>query len=462
MRHWQLLIRSGFFLFSLMFGLLLSLSLYNSVSVLHADTSSVSTSTLQSQIDQTNAQIKQLQDQIAQLQTQLANTTTQKQTLQNAINALNLNIQKLQKSITLAQAQIKQTNTKISVISTTISTTTTEISQTEGEVADSLRQLDALDAEPLIVALLSGGTLSSFFDQATTLASLRSDLENKIEDLDSLKSTLKTNETAAEAQKEQLAAYQKTLTQQQQGLAISKDSQTKLLTQTKNQESAYQAQIAEKQQEEAGFESDLLNFQSKLNLSFSASSLPETGQGALQWPLAHVYGGACPAPAGQGWVSCITQYFGNTPFATANPQIYSGHGHSGVDLAASPGTPVMAAREGVVLGTGNTDLTCPGASFGKWIFIKHDNGLSTLYGHLASFTVAKGDVVTTGEVIGYSDTTGYATGPHLHFGVYASGGSEIASFASSGCPGKTYTMPVADLSAYLNPLSYLPGVQEQQ
>jgi murein DD-endopeptidase MepM/ murein hydrolase activator NlpD len=449
------LLRFGFFLFSIFCGLVLSLT-FARVSPSYAQTSGTSTSTLQAQIDQTNTQIKSLQDQIAALQSQLTTTTAQKQTLQNAINALNLQIQKLQKSITLAQTQIKQKDAQISVISTTISTTTTQIGQAQLEVAGSLRELDSLDNESLLVALLSGSTLSSFFDQAAALAAVRSDLENKIQDLNTLKGTLKTNETAAEAQKQQLAAYQQTLTQQQQGLAIAKDSQTKLLTQTKNKESAYQTQIAEKQKEEAQFESDLLDFQSKLNLNFSASSLPATGQGALQWPLKGVYGSACPAP--KGYISCVTQYFGNTDFATANPQIYSGHGHSGLDLAASPGTQVYAAREGVVLGTGNTDLTCPGASFGKWIFIKHDNGLSTLYGHLASFTVAKGDIVTTGQLIAYSDTTGYATGPHLHFGVYASAGSEIASFASSGCKGKTYTMPVADLSAYLNPLSYLPPV----
>src|SRR6185437_2695247 len=240
----------------------------------------------------------------------------------------------------------------------------------------------------------------------------------------------------------QLASLQQNLTDQQQGLAITKDSQNKLLTQTKNQESLYQAQIAQKKADEAKFENDLSNFESQLHLTFSASSLPSTGTGALQWPLDRVI---------------ITQYFGNTDFATQNPQIYNGHGHSGIDLGASPGTPVKAARAGVVLGTGNTDVTCQGASFGKWVFIKHDNGLSTLYAHLASFAVSKGDTVTTGQLVGYSDTTGYATGPHLHFGVYASGGSEIASFKSSGCPGKTYTMPVADLSAYLNPLSYLPA-----
>jgi murein DD-endopeptidase MepM/ murein hydrolase activator NlpD len=425
------------FLFSVALGF--SLTLFGATH-LHAQTAS-STSQLQSQIDQTNAQIKQLQDDIAKLQSQLTTTTAQKQTLQNAVAALNLNIQKLQKSVSLTQAQIQQKDSQIGQINTTISTTTSEISQIQQQVGDSLRQLDSLDNESLLAVFLTGGTLSSFFDESASLATVRSDLENKIEDLNTLKTNLQSSKMTAQQKRDELATLQQNLTQQKQGLSISRDSQNQLLTQTKNQESAYQAQIAQKKAQEAQSEADMQKFEAQLNLKFSASSLPPTGQGSLEWPLTRI---------------TITQYFGNTPFATQNPQIYSGHGHSGVDLAASPGTPIMAARAGVVLGTGNTDLTCPGASFGKWVFIKHDNGLSTLYAHMASMVVSQGDVVTTGQLLGYSDTTGYATGPHLHFGVYASAGSEIASFPSSSCKGKVYTMPVGDLSAYLNPLSYLP------
>jgi murein DD-endopeptidase MepM/ murein hydrolase activator NlpD len=401
------------------------------------------TSTLQDQIDQTNAQIQQLQDEIARLEGQLTTTTQQKQTLQSAIKALNLNIQKLQKSVTLTQAQIKQKDSQISTLSTTISTTTSEIEDVQAQVADSLRKLGMLDSEPLLAILLGGSTLSGFFDQSTTLATLRSGLENKIESLNSLKNNLLTSKTAAEQKRQELASLKSNLNNQKQGLAISRDSQNQLLTQTKNQESEYQKQIAQKRAQQAQFESDLQNFQAQLNLTFNPNTLPTTGKGTLQWPLDSVR---------------ITQYFGNTSFSTANPQVYNGHGHSGVDFAASPGTPIKAARAGVVMGTGNTDATCPGASFGKWVFIKHNNGLSTLYAHLASFAVVQGQVVETGQMVGYSDTTGYATGPHLHFGVYASAGSEIASFPSSSCKGKIYTMPVGDISAYLNPLSYLPAL----
>jgi murein DD-endopeptidase MepM/ murein hydrolase activator NlpD len=424
------------------FSLLLVLS-----PLAHADTATpTATSTLQNQIDQTNSQIAQLQAEIAALQKQLDSTTAQKQTLQNAINALTLNIKKLQASISLTQTQIKQKDSQIFQLNTTISTTTDAVSQMEEEVMSALRQLNEQDQEPLLAVLLTDQSLSSFFDQAETINTLRDGLETKIYELDTLKNNLQTSKAQAQQKRDELSSLKNNLTQQQQGLSITRDSQNQLLTRTKNQESAYQAQIAQKQAEEAQFESDLQNFQAQLHLGFSASTLPPSGSAPLQWPLARVR---------------ITQYFGNTPFATANPQIYNGHGHSGLDLAASPGTPVFAARGGVVLGTGNTDLTCPGASFGKWVFVKHDDGLSTLYAHLASILVSQGQVVNTGDQVGYSDTTGYATGPHLHFGVYASAGSEIASFPSSSCKGKTYTMPVGDLSAYLNPLSYLPPVPGQ-
>ena len=185
-----------------------------------------------------------------------------------------------------------------------------------------------------------------------------------------------------------------------------------------------------------------MQFESQLKLSVNPAALPSSGSAPLSWPLDKVF---------------ITQYFGNTPFATANPQIYNGFGHDGVDFRATVGTPTKAALSGVVVGEADTDAVPGCYSFGKWIMLRHADGLSTLYAHLSLQTVLVGETVTTGETIGYSGNTGYTTGPHLHFGVYATAGVEIKPFTTSKhCQGAI--IPLAVLPAYLNPLSYLPAI----
>jgi len=87
-------------------------------------------------------------------------------------------------------------------------------------------------------------------------------------------------------------------------------------------------------------------------------------------------------------------------------------GHTGVDVMGNMGDPVMASASGVV-----TVLLRSDYGYGWRIEIDHGNGLSTLYAHLSSFAVAQGDRVTRGQFIGSVGSTGYSTGPHLHFEV---------------------------------------------
>ena len=111
----------------------------------------------------------------------------------------------------------------------------------------------------------------------------------------------------------------------------------------------------------------------------------------------------------------------------------------------------------MVAGTGNTGVLRSCVSYGKWIMLRHPNGLSTLYAHLSLIDVVPGQQVRAGQTIAYSGNTGYTTGPHLHFGVYATQGIEIKPLTNSvNC--RNIIIPVADFKAYLNPLSYLPKI----
>ena len=91
--------------------------------------------------------------------------------------------------------------------------------------------------------------------------------------------------------------------------------------------------------------------------------------------------------------------------------------HKGVDIAAPKGTSVFAAAEGQVLRIGYD-----AGGYGNFIELRHPNGMTTLYGHLSRVDVASGDEISPGGRIGLVGSTGYSTGPHLHFEVRRDGG----------------------------------------
>ena len=91
------------------------------------------------------------------------------------------------------------------------------------------------------------------------------------------------------------------------------------------------------------------------------------------------------------------------------------HLHTGVDIATAWGAPVLAAAEGRVIYAGWF------GGYGKIVVIDHGEGISTLYGHLSNLLVVAGDDVRRGQPVGRVGSTGFSTGPHLHFEVRING-----------------------------------------
>ncbi|MGN0652145.1 MAG: M23 family metallopeptidase [Gemmiger sp.] len=120
--------------------------------------------------------------------------------------------------------------------------------------------------------------------------------------------------------------------------------------------------------------------------------------GALQWPLP--VAGTITSPQGYR-TDPIT---GETSY------------HSGTDIAAPEGTPILAAADGTVTVANALDRW--GGSYGYYVKLDHGGGLTTLYAHCSSICVTAGQQVQAGEVIAYAGQTGRATGPHLHFEVH--------------------------------------------
>lgn len=396
---------------------------------------------LQQQIDQHNSQITQLDKEIAGYQKELSATSAKKQTLQNTLNQLNLSIKKTTAQVSQTQNKIDATELQIKQLSASIDRAQSSIDANSAGLEETLRSLSEVESTPLVVHLLREGTVADVWKDVSELESLQGAVRSHIQNLATAKKAYTDSRTETEKKQKQLLDQRQALKTQQGSLTAQKQAQSELLSKTKSQEANYQKIIAQKKAQQTQFEQALADLQEKLNYTVNPNQITPAGKGVLRWPAESVR---------------VTQYFGNTPFASSGA--YGGKGHNGIDLGMPIGTPLKAALSGVTLGTGNTDAAAGCYSFGKWVFIKHANGLGTMYAHLSHISVEAGRQVSTGQLIGYSGETGYATGPHLHFGVYVASATQIIKLGSATqktTPCSNVTMPVAPLSGYLNPLNYL-------
>jgi murein DD-endopeptidase MepM/ murein hydrolase activator NlpD len=106
----------------------------------------------------------------------------------------------------------------------------------------------------------------------------------------------------------------------------------------------------------------------------------------------------------------VTQGFGPSDLLLEPPLGPYAHFHTGIDIAAPFGTTVMAAADGVVVAVGHSRI-----GYGNYVVVAHGGGIMTLYGHLLETNVDVGNKVVRGQRVGLEGSTGWSTGPHVHF-----------------------------------------------
>lgn len=401
---------------------------------------------IQREIEDHNAQIEALNKEIAGYEKELTAVGAQKQTLQSTLAQLDLSRKKITASINVTKNKIGTLQLEIQKLSKDIQNAEGAIGVNEEGLAESIRRINETENQSWILAILSSVSIAALWNDVDETREIQDAMQSDIKQLSAQKISLTETKDATEQKRTELVTQQKNLTAQQGSLDATRRAQADLLAETKSKESNYQAILADKLAAKAAFEKALEELESKLEYTLDPSRIPPVGKGILRWPLDNV---------------SITQKFGRT---ADSGRLYASGTHNGVDFRASIGTPIKSALSGTVIGTGNTDGGgC--YSYGKWIVVRHGNGLTTLYAHLSQIDVSQGETVSTGEVIGFSGFTGYATGPHLHFTVFASDGVSIKNLgtwyrengqrATTACAKQGVSIPVAAQSAYLDPLDYL-------
>ena len=218
--------------------------------------------------------------------------------------------------------------------------------------------------------------------------SLRDQTRNTVEKLRVVKERIEAARDAIAAEERQVASAR----------AAVENRQSQLIAARAARESAL-ASIRGTEQELEGDVSDIQSqiqaqLQAVPSAALPAGPLPAASSSGLIWPVNG------PVVSGFGW------RFGGGEF------------HEGIDIAVGSGTPIQAAASGTVV---LLQSEASSGGYGNFTCIDHGGGLSTCYAHQESFAVSSGQQVSQGQVIGYTDCTGYCFGPHLHFEVRVNG-----------------------------------------
>lgn len=401
------------------------------------------TEDLQQKIQNAQAERDNLLEEQRKLQAQLDALNSQHKTLSGAVQSLDATKKKLANDIKLTESKVKNADLNIEALESSMTQKEAEIVLHKKAIASTIQNLSEYDSRSMITDLLTYDKISDVWEDQGNLQSLEDSLSLEISKLKDAQVVLNMEKDLKEQNKNDLISLKQQLGGQKAVVENTQASKAKLLAETKNQEAAYQKLLAENIAREKEFEKALFDYESQLKVALDPGGIPTVAHSILSWPLAKI---------------TVTQQFGKT---SSSGRLYASGTHNGIDLGTPVGTAVMAVRQGTIKAQGNTDLQPGCGSYGRWILVEHDNGLSTIYGHLSATIVGNGQAVKTGQIIGYSggqpgaDGAGYSTGPHLHLGLYATQAVRVMQYTTSiGC--KNVSIPIAPPDGYLDPLAYLP------
>ena len=398
---------------------------------------------LRNQIGSKESHIRNTEEEIRNINVQLSEIYKKKDSLESKLNGLTLTKRKNEAQIRRTEESIQQGQLKLKALNTSIVDNAENLEVLYSVLRRNFQQANEFELHGKTL-LLMRTSFSDVLQRIEEIERYSKALNTHLEFLESETEKLEQNRKDVVAERATLEWQQRELADRKKIYEFSIAQQELLVKQTRNDEAVYQDLLKGKQQERLELQQDIYEYESRISYLRDPNAVPGPKRGLLRMPF------SVKAP--------LTQQFGRTAFAIANAHRYGRPFHEGIDFGLPTGTQLFASADGVVIGTGNTDIVPSCHSWGKWVVIKHGFGLTTLYAHLSLVKVRLGQKVKAGELIGYSGNTGFSTGPHLHFGVYDSNGIRIIPYeqVSSNARCRGLIVPVAAQEAKLDPTEYLP------
>lgn len=330
---------------------------------------------------------KEVQNRIKEYKNKANALKNEKNNIQAEINQLDIEIDALNLEIEGYDLQKQELNMQIAAKEQEIVKLNKDIEENNKALEERLRIMYKKGNTGYLEVVLKSENL---MDALTRMDMIQVIVQSDVELLKSIESQKKKVEEiqlSLEGQRSEVIKVQNNVLDKKGQVAAAWKNKEQYVSALEKDIKKLQDMEAREEAQSAQIEKDILALQRAV----------EYAGGEMQWPLPSSYK--------------ITSPFGKRPDPITGRTSY----HRGIDIGASSGSTIVAANDGVVIFAGSH------YSYGNYIIVDHGGGISTLYAHCTSLLAGAGQSVKRGQKIATVGSTGYSTGPHLHFEVRKNG-----------------------------------------
>lgn len=342
---------------------------------------------LKSDADKLAQEKRELQNQLKEIRADKSQAQGQKNLLEQQINVI--------------QSEIDNINVQIGKYNELISAKQSEVNETQARTDEQyelfcqrIRAMEEEGETSYWSIILGSASFSEMLDNFMMVEEIIEYDNSVMEALTALKQQLETEQKELEAVKAEQEAAKAVQVAEQDELEARQAEVDSLIKDISSQEDKLEAAEAALKREANAMDAKI----KELERQYANQIANVPSESGYLWPL----------PA--SWNTLSSLYGNRTHPITGKP-----NKHTGIDIPASAGTNIYAAKSGVVT------TSTYNSSYGNYVVVSHSDGTSTLYAHMKKRNATVGQTVKQGAVIGYVGTTGSSTGNHLHFEVRING-----------------------------------------